>query len=237
MPDFVHLHLHSEYSLLDGACRVEEIPRRAKECGHSACAITDHGVMYGAVAFYNACKKEGIKPIIGCEVYLARRTRFDKSHGEDSASYHLVLLCKDDVGYRNLIYMVTRGFTEGFYSKPRIDMELLEGHHEGLVALSACLAGEIPRKLTNGDYEAAKQTALKYRDIFGRDNYFIELQNHKFADQQRILPMLIKLSRETGIPMVCTNDAHYLSRSDHTPQRRRGSISTRPTLGDHPRLY
>ena len=169
MPDFVHLHLHSEYSLLDGACRVEEIPRRAKECGHSACAITDHGVMYGAVAFYNACKKEGIKPIIGCEVYLARRTRFDKSHGEDSASYHLVLLCKDDVGYRNLIYMVTRGFTEGFYSKPRIDMELLEGHHEGLVALSACLAGAVPRMLANGDYEGARAHAEKMRSLFGED--------------------------------------------------------------------
>ena len=149
--DFVHLHLHSEYSLLDGACRIADIPKRAKECGHTACAITDHGVMYGAVQFYEACKKEGIKPIIGCEVYLAKRTRFDRDHDEDIQSYHLILLCMNDTGYRNLIYLVTKSFTEGFYSKPRIDMELLSEHCEGLIALSACLAGYIPRALQAGD--------------------------------------------------------------------------------------
>ena len=231
MPDFVHLHLHSEYSLLDGACRVEEIPRRAKECGHSACAITDHGVMYGAVAFYNACKKEGIKPIIGCEVYLARRTRFDKSHGEDSASYHLVLLCKDDVGYRNLIYMVTRGFTEGFYSKPRIDMELLEGHHEGLVALSACLAGAVPRMLANGDYEGARAHAEKMRSLFGED-YYLEVQDHGIEEQKRVNRGIVRLSHELSIPMVATNDAHYLRRQDADSQAVLLCIQTNNVITD-----
>ena len=204
MPEFVHLHLHSEYSLLDGACRIKELVLRVKELGQKAVAVTDHGNMFAAVEFYNECLAQGIKPIIGCEVYVAPRTRFDKLAKIDSSPYHLVLLCENNEGYQNLIKLVSAAYTEGFYSKPRVDVELLEKYHNGLICLSACLAGEIPRKLTNGDYEAAKQTALKYRDIFGRDNYFIELQNHKFADQQRILPMLIKLSRETGISMVCT---------------------------------
>ncbi len=211
--DFVHLHLHSEYSLLDGACRISELPKRAKECGHTACAITDHGVMYGAVQFYDACKANGIKPIIGCEVYLAKRTRFDRDHDEDIQSYHLVLLCMNDVGYRNLIYMVTKAFTEGFYSKPRIDMELLEEHSEGLIALSACLAGYIPRSLQLGDYERAREHALKMKSIFG-ENYYLELQDHGIEEQRRVNAGVVRLSRELEIPLVATNDAHYLRRSD-----------------------
>ncbi|MGN1127568.1 MAG: DNA polymerase III subunit alpha [Candidatus Flemingiibacterium sp.] len=215
--DFVHLHLHSEYSLLDGACRVAEIPKRAKECGHSACAITDHGVMYGAVQFYEACKKEGIKPIIGCEVYLARRTRFDRDHDEDSQSYHLILLCMNDAGYRNLIYMVTKSFTEGFYSKPRIDMDLLAEHSEGLIALSACLAGAVPRAIQTGDLNRAREHALRMKEIFG-GNYYLELQDHGIEEQKRVNAVLVRLSRELGIPLVATNDAHYLNRRDADSQ-------------------
>ena len=161
---FVHLHVHTEYSLLDGACRIRDLPALVKEMGQNAVAITDHGVMYGAIDFYRACKKEGIHPIIGCEVYVARRTRFDKQHEFDAESRHLVLLCKNETGYRNLSYMVSQAFTEGFYIKPRIDMELLRQHSEGLIALSACLAGEIPRRLVNGDYDGAKEYALTMRD-------------------------------------------------------------------------
>ncbi len=229
--DFVHLHLHSEYSLLDGACRISDIPKRAKECGHSAAAITDHGVMYGAVAFYNACKKEGIKPIIGCEVYLARRTRFDRDHGEDGGSYHLVLLCKNEVGYRNLIKMVTAAFTEGFYQKPRIDMELLAAHHEGLVALSACLAGYIPRAIAGGDYDAARDHAEKMKALFG-DDFYLELQDHGLEEQKTVNAGIVKLSRELGIPLVATNDAHYLTRSDADSQAILLCIQTNNVISD-----
>ena len=217
MPDFVHLHLHSEYSLLDGACRIAEIPRRAKECGHSAVALTDHGVMYGAVAFYNACKAEGIKPVIGCEVYLAKRTRFDRDHEEDSGSYHLILLCKNEIGYKNLIYMVTSAFKEGFYSKPRIDMELLETHHEGLIAMSACLAGFIPRAIINGETALAREHAERMKSIFGED-YYLELQDHGLEEQKLVNREIIKLSHELSIPMAATNDAHYLRRKDADTQ-------------------
>ena len=171
MERFAHLHLHSEYSLLDGACRVADIPRRAKEMGQDAVAITDHGVMYGVVEFYRACIKEGVKPIIGCEVYVAKRSRFDKVHDRDSSSYHLILLCENETGYRNLIRMVSLAFTEGFYSKPRVDMELLRQHHEGLIALSACLAGYIPRHIVSGEYEEAEKYAREMRDIFGEDHF------------------------------------------------------------------
>ncbi len=217
MPDFVHLHLHSEYSLLDGACRIAEIPRRAKECGHTAVALTDHGVMYGSVAFYNACKAEGIKPIIGCEVYLAKRTRFDRDHEEDSGSYHLILLCKNEIGYKNLIFMVTSAFKEGFYSKPRIDMDLLEAHHEGLIAMSACLAGFIPRAIMGGDIGTAREHAMKMKSIFGED-YYLELQDHGLDEQKLVNRELIKLSHELSIPMAVTNDAHYLRREDADTQ-------------------
>ncbi|MCI8388470.1 MAG: DNA polymerase III subunit alpha [Clostridiales bacterium] len=231
MSDFVHLHLHSEYSLLDGACRVADIPKRAKECGHTACAITDHGVMYGVVDFYKACKSEGIKPIIGCEVYLARRTRFDKNHNEDSSSYHLVLLVKNEVGYKNLIYMVTKAFTEGFYSKPRIDMELLEKHHEGLIALSACLAGAVPRALMNDDYNAAREHAMKMKELFG-DDYYLELQDHGIEEQKRVNSGIVRLSHELSIPMVATNDAHYLRRQDADSQAILMCIQTNSVITD-----
>ena len=190
---FTHLHLHTEYSLLDGACRIEPLMERVKELGQTAVAITDHGVMYGCVDFYKAAKKAGIKPIIGCEVYVASRTRFDKVNRIDG-SYHLVLLCKDETGYKNLIKLVSAGFIDGFYNKPRIDHALLEEHHEGLICLSACLAGEIPQALLAGDYEKAKATAQYYEDLFGKGNYYIEIQDHRLPEQRRVLPMLVQLS-------------------------------------------
>lgn len=217
--EFVHLHLHSEYSLLDGACRISDIPARVKECGGNAVALTDHGNMYGAVAFYKACKKEGIKPIIGCEVYVAPRSRLEKGNMRSEAAYdHLVLLCKNDTGYRNLIYLVSKGFTEGFFSKPRIDMELISEHCDGLVALSACLAGKIPRLLSGGQYESAKKYALEMKSLFGED-FYIELQNHGISEQIAILPELVRLANECSIPLVATNDVHYLRRSDAPIQK------------------
>ena len=186
---------------------------RVKECGQTAIACTDHGVMYGCVQFYKAAKKAGIKPIIGCEVYVATRTRFDKVNKIDGNN-HLILLCKNETGYKNLIKMVSAGFVEGFYSKPRVDKQLLEQYHEGLIRLSACLAGEIPQAILAGDYERAKATALWYRDLFGAENYYIELQDHGLKEDTTVLPQLIKLSRETGIPMAATNDAHYLRKED-----------------------
>ena len=232
MKPFVHLHLHTEYSLLDGACRISELPKRVKEAGQEACAITDHGCMYGVVDFYKACKKEGVKPIIGCEVYVAPRTRFDKVFQVDNKPYHLVLLCENQQGYQNLIKLVSAGYIEGFYSKPRVDLELLEKYHEGLIALSACLAGEIPRKLSAGDFSGAKETALRYRDIFGEGNYFLEVQNHGIEEQQRILPLLRRLSGETGIPLAATNDCHYLQKEDARMQNVLVCIQTNHTVDE-----
>lgn len=232
MEEFVHLHVHTEYSLLDGACRIKELVSRVKELGQTACAVTDHGNMFAAVEFYNECLAQGIKPIIGCEVYVAPRTRFDKIPKIDTPPYHLILLCKNNTGYHNLIKMVSMGYTEGFYSRPRIDIDLLEQYHEGLICLSACLAGEIPRKLTNGDYSGAVETALKYKNIFGEGNYYIEIQNHKFIEQERIIPLLIKLSKETGIPLAATNDAHYIRKDDAYAQRILTCISTATTIDD-----
>lgn len=236
MTDFVHLHVHSEYSLLDGACRIKQLVSHVKKLGQQACAVTDHGNMFAAVEFYNECKSQGVKPIIGCEVYVAPRTRHDKLPKIDASPYHLVLLCKNNQGYQNLIKMVSIGYTEGFYNRPRIDIELLEKYHEGLICLSACLAGEIPRKLTNGDYEGAKETAIKYKNIFGKGNYYIEIQNHKFAEQQRIIPLLLRLSQETGIPLAATNDAHYIEKSDSNAQRVLVCISTGTTINDPNKL-
>lgn len=230
MEDFVHLHVHTEYSLLDGACRIERLMQRVKELGQSAVAITDHGVMYGAVEFYKCAKEYGIKPVIGCEVYVAPRTRFDKQHKVDTSPYHLILLCKNAQGYQNLIKLVSAGFVEGFYSKPRVDRDLLELYHEGLVCLSACLAGEIPRSLAQGDYEKAKETALWYRDLFGADSYYIELQNHGIALQKQILPDLLHLSQETGIGLVATNDAHYVEKEDSKMQNVLLCIQTNTTV-------
>ncbi len=211
---FVHLHVHTEYSLLDGACRIKGLAKRVRELGQSAVAVTDHGVMYGAIDFYRACKAEGVKPIIGCEVYVAARTRFDRIHELDAESRHLVLLCRNETGYRNLSYMVSKSFTEGFYIKPRVDMELLREHSEGLIALSACLAGEIPRRILNGDYEGAKAHALEMRDIFGPDGYYLELQDHSLPEDAQVIAGILRLHQETGIPLVATNDAHYLKRED-----------------------
>ena len=232
MTDFVHLHVHTEYSLLDGACRIRELVSRAKELGQEAVAITDHGVMYGVIDFYKEAKKQGIRPIIGCEAYVAPRSRFDKVSKVDNKPYHLVLLCQNNTGYQNLIYLISRGFTEGFYSKPRLDRELLEGHTEGLICLSACLAGEVPRALLEGNYEKAREAALWYAQAFGPDNYFIEIQNHGIREQLEILPDLIRLSRETGIGLVATNDAHYLTREDHQLQNLLVCIQTGHTIHD-----
>ncbi|MBO7309788.1 MAG: DNA polymerase III subunit alpha [Clostridia bacterium] len=220
MSDFVHLHLHSEYSLLDGACRISEIPKRAKECGHTAVALTDHGVMYGAVPFFDACKKEGIKPIIGCEVYVASGSRFEKTtYSDGNGRYnHLVLLCKNEIGYKNLIYMVSKSFVEGFYSKPRIDLELLKEYSDGLIALSACLAGKIPSLLSAGEYDEAVRYAKSLSDIFGKDNFYIELQNHGLNEQIQIIPMLVRLAEECDLPLVATNDCHYLRRENAQTQ-------------------
>ena len=213
MSDFVHLHLHSEYSLLDGACRISEIPAAAKRAGHTACAITDHGAMYGAVAFYRACKKEGIKPIIGCEVYVAPGDRHVREHSAFANSYHLVLLCKNEIGYRNLIYLVSEAFVSGFYSKPRIDMELLKSHHEGLIALSACLAGYIPRHIMSGEYDKAEKYALEMKELFGED-FYLEVQDHGLPDQKTVNSAIFSMAEKLSIETVATNDVHYLRRAD-----------------------
>lgn len=229
--NFTHLHLHTEYSLLDGACRIEGLMQRVKALGQTAVAITDHGVMYGCVDFYKAAKKAGVKPIIGCEVYVATRTRFDKVNRIDGSN-HLVLLCKNETGYKNLIKMVSAGFTEGFYNKPRVDHELLEEYHEGLICLSACLAGEIPQALLARDYEKAKNLARYYEDLFGKGNYYIEIQDHGLDEQRTVLPLLVRLSRETGIPLVATNDAHYLEKEDSRMQHILICIQTNKTVND-----
>lgn len=232
MTDFVHLHVHTEYSLLDGACRIKDLVKAAKEKGQTALAITDHGVMYGAVDFYKAAKNEGIKPIIGCEVYVAPRTRFQKIKEYDSEYRHLVLLCKNSNGYRNLIAMVSKSFTEGFYSKPRIDEDLLAEHSDGLIALSACLSGEIPKALINNDYEKAKTVALKYNKMFGQGNYYLELQDHGLAEEQRIFPQIVRLSKETCIPLTATNDVHYIEKSDSAVQNILICIGTNHTVNE-----
>ncbi len=211
---FVHLHVHTEYSLLDGACRIDKIAQRAKELGQTALAVTDHGVMYGVVAFYKACKEAGIKPIIGCEVYVAPRAMTDKAHGTDNDYSHLILLCRNEQGYRNLCRLVSAGFTEGFYMKPRIDWALLHKHAEGLICLSGCLAGEIPQRLIRGDYDGAKARAVELAELFGEDGFYLEIQNHGIPDEARAAEGLIRLHRDTGIPLVVTNDAHYIEKKD-----------------------
>ena len=233
---FAHLHVHTEYSLLDGACRIRDLPKLVKEMGQTACAITDHGAMYGAIDFYRACKAEGIHPVIGCEVYVARRTRFDKQHEFDAESRHLVLLCKNETGYRNLSYMVSQAYIEGFYIKPRIDLDLLREHSEGLIGLSACLAGEIPRRIINGDYDGAKAYALEMRDILGEDNFYLELQDHGIADQTTVNRALLRMHNETGIPLVCTNDAHYLRKEDAESHDVLLCIQTGKTVDDDNRM-
>lgn len=229
---FAHLHVHSEYSLLDGACRIEPMLDKIKSMGQTSVALTDHGVMYGVVDFYKAAKARGLNPIIGCEVYVAPRSRFDKVHGIDNERYHLILLCKNNTGYKNLIKLVSEGWVNGFYTKPRVDKELLEQHHEGLIVLSGCLAGEVARALERNDYEEAKKVAEWYNGVFGDGNYYLEIQNHGLDEQLRINPMLISLSKELNIPLAATNDAHYVDKQDSKIQQVLICIQTNHTLGE-----
>ena len=233
---FAHLHVHTEYSLLDGACRIDRMMERVKELGQEAIAITDHGVMYGCIDFYKAAKAAGIKPIIGCEVYVARRGMEDKVHGVDNDPYHLVLLCKDRKGYENLCLLVSEAFLRGFYGKPRVDLELLAKHHEGLLCLSACLAGGVAQFLMEDSYDGAKAYALKLRSIFGEENFYLELQDHGIEEQRAVNRGIMRLSRETGIPMVVTNDAHYLRKEDAQMQDVLLCIQTGKTIDDANRM-
>ena len=233
---FAHLHVHTEYSLLDGACRIRDLAKRVKELGQTAVAITDHGAMYGVIDFYRACKAEGIHPVIGCEVYVAARSRFDKIHEFDAESRHLVLLCQNETGYRNLSYMVSQAYVEGFYIKPRIDLELLRAHSEGLIGLSACLAGEIPKRLMNGNFEGAKEYALMMQDILGKGNFYLELQDHGIREQQEVNRALLRLHQETDIPLVATNDAHYLRKEDAESHDVLLCIQTGKTVDDANRM-
>ncbi len=212
--DFTHLHVHTEYSLLDGAARIVDLVGRAKDLGMKSLAITDHGAMFGVIDFYKECRKQGIKPIIGCEVYTASRNLTDKEADKDKSQGHLVLLAKNEAGYKNLMKIVSRGYTEGFYYKPRIDKSVLKKYSDGLIALSACLAGDVQRKLLNDDYEGAKSEALAFREIFGEENFYLELQDQGLEEEMKILPSLKKIHEETGIPLVATNDVHYVNRED-----------------------
>ncbi len=213
--EFTHLHVHTEYSLLDGASKIKELVAQAKNLGMDSIAITDHGVMYGVIDFYRACREVGIKPIIGCEVYVAPDSRFDRETGKgEDRYYHLVLLAENDIGYRNLTKIVSRGFTEGYYYKPRVDMEVLEEFHEGIIALSACLAGEVAVQIRRGFLAEAREAALKYQKIFGKENYFLELQDHGIPEQRTVNTELLKMHQELGIPMVATNDIHYVHAED-----------------------
>ena len=212
--DFVHLHVHTEYSLLDGANRIKDLVKKVKETGMKAVAITDHGVMYGAIEFYKECIKNDIKPIIGCEVYVAPRSRFDKEPGIDDRMGHMILLAKDNNGYKNLVKIVSKSFLEGFYYKPRVDLELLKEYSEGLICTSACMAGFISRAILDEDMEKAKLTALQYIEIFGKENFYIELQSNGIEEQIVANRGLIKLAKELEVPMIATNDAHYLNRED-----------------------
>ena len=233
---FVHLHVHTEYSLLDGDCRIEPLVERAKQLGQTALAVTDHGVMYGAVAFYKACCAAGIKPIIGCEVYVAPRTRFDREHGIDSEYTHLILLCKNEEGYKNLCYLVSMAFTEGFYGKPRIDWALLHEHSRGLICLSGCVAGAIPRMINAGNYEGAKKKALELRELFGEDGFYLEIQDHGLDVEKRAAEGLLKIHRETGIPLAVTNDAHYVEKSDAYYQDVLMCVQMQKTISDPARM-
>ncbi|MBQ8927818.1 MAG: DNA polymerase III subunit alpha [Oscillospiraceae bacterium] len=233
---FVHLHVHSEYSLLDGACRLHDLIERVKAHGQTAVAVTDHGNLYAAVAFWEAAREAGIRPIIGCEVYVAQRTRFDREQSLDGKSYHLVLLCENNIGYHNLCKLVSLSHIEGFYKKPRVDLGLLRQYHEGLIALSACTAGEIPRRLLEDAYPEAKKAALRYREIFGEGNFFLELQDHGLPEERQVFPGLMRLSRETGIPLVATNDVHYTEKQDAQMQKVLLCIQTGRTLSQPPSM-
>ncbi len=232
MTDFTHLHLHTEYSLLDGACRIGEVVSLAKNLGMKSLAITDHGVLYGAVAFYKECQKQGVKAIIGCEVYVAPRSRFDKVHGLDSDRYHLILLCKNETGYQNLLKLVSSAWVDGFYTKPRVDREILEKYSEGLIALSGCLFGEVAQKILSRNIEEAKETARWYKNTFGAGNYYLEVQNHGMVEEKEVLDGIISISRELNIPIVATNDVHYCRKEDADVQRVLIAVQTNKVVGE-----
>ncbi len=234
---FVHLHTHTEYSLLDGSNKIKEYVKRCKELGMTAAAITDHGVMYGVIDFYRAAREAGLNPVLGCEVYVAPNSRFDKeTTGGEDRYHHLVLLAENNTGYANLMKIVSRGFTEGFYYRPRVDMEVLREFHEGIIALSACLAGEVPRLIEKGLIAEAKDCARKYLDCFGEGNYFLELQDHGIPEQQTVNAALIEMSRELGIPLVCTNDVHYTYAEDAAPHDILLCLQTGKKLDDEDRM-
>ena len=235
---FAHLHVHTEYSLLDGSNKIKECVARVKELGMNSVAITDHGVMFGVIDFYRAARAVGIKPILGCEVYVAPGSRFDKEAvgSGDDRYYHLVLLAENDTGYHNLMKIVSKGFTEGYYYKPRIDMEVLKEYHEGIIALSACLAGEVQRNVVRGMYEEGKAAALRYEEIFGKGNFFLELQDHGIPEQQMANQSLLRMSAETGIPLVATNDIHYTYADDVEPHDILLCIQTGKKLADEDRM-
>ena len=235
--NFTHLHVHTEYSLLDGSNKIKEYVDRVRELGMDSAAITDHGVMYGVIDFYRAARAAGINPILGCEVYVAPGSRFDREAGSgDDRYYHLVLLAENNQGYSNLMKIVSKGFVEGFYYKPRVDLSLLEKYHEGIIALSACLAGEVARFLTRGMYEDAKKAALRYQDIFGKGNFFLELQDHGIPEQQNVNQQLLKMHRETGIDLVATNDVHYTLAEDAQPHDVLLCLQTGKKLADEDRM-
>ena len=236
--NFTHLHVHTGFSLLDGSSKIKELVKKTKELGMDSIAITDHGVMYGCVEFYKAAKAEGIKPIIGCEVYVASKSRFDKENSPDNFYYHLVLLAENNKGYDNLIKIVSYGFKDGFYYKPRVDIELLEKYHEGIIALSACLAGPVARTIIRQSYDKGKEVALRYNNIFGENNFFLELQDHMdgSVDQQTVNQSLMRMHQETGIPLVATNDCHYISPEDAEAHDILLCIQTNTTVDEADRM-
>ncbi|MFA6550310.1 MAG: DNA polymerase III subunit alpha, partial [Candidatus Gracilibacteria bacterium] len=234
---FVHLHVHSYYSLLDGLASPESLVKRAKSQGSPALALTDHGVMHGAIEFFKAAKKHGIKPIVGCETYIATRTRFDKTPGVDVRPFHLTLLATDFVGYKNLITLVTKAHLEGYYYKPRIDLGLLNAHKEGLIGMSGCLVGEIARTAVNGDMNATEKVLQKYTDVFGKDKFFLELQDHPLIEiQDKVNNALIELGGKTGVGLVATNDVHYVDANDADAHDVLISIQTQTTIKDESRM-
>ena len=234
---FAHLHVHTEYSLLDGSNKIKEYVARVKELGMDSAAITDHGVMFGVIDFYRAAKAEGIKPILGCEVYVAPQSRFDKEVGtREDRYYHLVLLAENNKGYENLTKIVSKAFVEGYYYKPRVDYELLEQYHEGIIALSACLAGEVQKNLLRGMYEEAVKSAKRYEKIFGKGNFFLELQDHGIPEQATVNQRLLRLSQDTGIELVATNDVHYTYAADEKPHDILLCIQTGKKLQDENRM-
>ena len=233
---FVHLHVHSEYSLLDGSSRVKKLPKKAKELGMNSIALTDHGVMFGIIDFYKACKEEGVKPILGCEIYVAPRNLTQKEGKQDAVNYHLILLAKNNEGYKNLMKIDSLAYVDGFYYKPRIDYENLKKYSEGIIALSACLGGEVQQHILHNDYEEAKRKAYLYEEIFGKGNFFLEIQDHGIEEQKKVNQVLYKLSEETQIPLVATNDVHYIEKEESKAHEILVCIQTGKTIDDDNKL-